>query len=547
MKKIFSAGCALLATLLFCAHSRHSGKQLPELPPPHLSLVLAPLDSRPVCGEMPQELGKLAGITVILPPKELLDNYKLPADTKKLFAWLKQSLPTADAGIISTDLFIHGGLLHGRQNKLSEEEYTNALNILEQTLLPAAAKDVAVFSVIPRLLVSDELLPDRWYQYQLLRYSKFFDMAELFGDYLITEQLQDSIAKIPPPILTKYAKLYQSNYFLNQRLLERKLPHHTVCIGQDDGAPFGLPHRSAQQLETLIAASDKDKLYLTYGADELASLLLTRFYLRTSRYRPKILLKYADTSVEFLHMPYMPASIGEVLRNQLTLLEIYEAASTADADIICYISCGNERYKPSLKQEEELRSLAATGKSLALLDLSENFSTEELLLPLLLQKNFPLTKLSSFSGWNTFSNSSGSLLSQAIIFSGQANRLPFEMLPTLYAENLRFTCKRILEDYFYQKVCHPELRETLLRAGSDPADLEEQERLEVERELQGKIAWECEKLLWQNLSREPFYTQGKTNYYLSDLRAGVYLPWNRIFEIGLQIYTETEVKKATDF
>ena len=48
---------------------------LPALPISD-SVLLVPLDSRPVCSTMVQKLGKLAGINVIVPPKELLDNYQ---------------------------------------------------------------------------------------------------------------------------------------------------------------------------------------------------------------------------------------------------------------------------------------------------------------------------------------------------------------------------------------------------------------------------------------------------------------------------------------
>ena len=57
---------------------------LPELPK-QSSVLLMPLDSRPVCSTMVQKLGQLAGINVIVPPKELLDNYQEPADREKLW------------------------------------------------------------------------------------------------------------------------------------------------------------------------------------------------------------------------------------------------------------------------------------------------------------------------------------------------------------------------------------------------------------------------------------------------------------------------------
>lgn len=289
MKKFFLPSFILLGVFslfLFLFRLPASDRITLTLPKPQNEILLVPLDSRPVCGEMVQELGKLGGINVILPPKELLDNYKKPADTNGLYQWLANKLPLADRAVISADLLLHGGLLHGRQSKMTVEAQTRALEKLQDLLQQNASKDIAVFSIIPRLLVSDEILPDRWYKYQLWRYSRFFDMAEIFNDYLVTEELLDSVSRIPSEILFKYAGLYQNNYSLNKRLLENALPGHTVVIGQDDGAPFGLPHRSARQTEQLIESSGRNDLFITYGADELAVLLLTRLYLLQHNYRP---------------------------------------------------------------------------------------------------------------------------------------------------------------------------------------------------------------------------------------------------------------------
>ena len=77
-----------------------SAVSLPALPA-HEELLLVPLDSRPVCSTMVQKLGKLAGINVIVPPKELLDNYQEPAKSKKLWQWLQNKSANYNTSIIS--------------------------------------------------------------------------------------------------------------------------------------------------------------------------------------------------------------------------------------------------------------------------------------------------------------------------------------------------------------------------------------------------------------------------------------------------------------
>ena len=77
------------------------------------------------------------------------------------------------------------------------------------------------------------------------------------------------------------------------------------------------PHRNALQLQKFM---QHEKLQhhtsITYGADEIASLLLTRYYLQQQKWRPKVYLQFATPNTEFMHMPYMAVSIGAI-RNQL--------------------------------------------------------------------------------------------------------------------------------------------------------------------------------------------------------------------------------------
>lgn len=72
-----------------------------------------------------------------------------------------------------------------------------------QQLSPS--KQQAIFSVIPRLLVSDQLLPDRWYQYQLMRYSQLADIVRITASFALTQELRRTEANIPAKFWTNTA------------------------------------------------------------------------------------------------------------------------------------------------------------------------------------------------------------------------------------------------------------------------------------------------------------------------------------------------------
>ena len=514
-------------------------------PAPTQSILLLPLDSRPVCSTMVQKLGTLAGLNVILPPKACLDNYRTPSDRQKLLQWLQTNQTKYDYSIISADNLLHGGLLAARMNTAAPAEEDALLKQLQQF---APAKQQAIFSVIPRLLVSDQLLPDRWYQYQLMRYSQLADIVRITGSFALTQELRRTEAKIPAKVLDKYRSRYQQSDRFNLSLLKLATADRQITFGQDDASPIGLPHASAVRLQSGIAAQQlQQQAQLTYGADEIASLLLVRYYLQQSNWQPKVYLHYASPKAESADMPYMAVCVGAALRNQLKLIGASEVSTPDSADLICYVNCGNDDFRPSAKQVQELQQMLDQGYKVALIDSSANFEAEELLLPQLLANNVQINKLAAYAAWNTFSNSSGTALAQGLLFCGRLRQLQTacadtERLAALYAANLNFTAERILEDYYYQKLVHPQLRQTLEAFGINPVELDSEDKTATEQYIQGKLSLQAYKLLHDNLGRTPFYQQNGQSYYLRDLSVGAKLPWARIFEVELQVWTDTGVK-----
>lgn len=547
LSKIILIICSILLVTGLCLHQALPSSiplQLAQ-PTPTQSILLLPLDSRPVCSTMVQKLGALAGLNVILPPKSYLDNYQTPSDRQKLFPWLQKNQLLCDYSIISADNLLHGGLLAARMNTATPSEEDELLKQLRQ--LPITRQQ-AVFSVIPRLLVSDQLLPDRWYQYQLMRYSQLADMVRITGSFALTQELRRTEAKIPAKVLDKYRSRYQQSDRFNMALLKLATDDRRITFGQDDASPIGLPHASAVKLQSSIAAQKlQQQAQLTYGADEIASLLLVRYYLQQSNWQPKVYLHYASPKAEGADMPYMAVCVGAALRNQLQLLGATEVTTPAAADLICYINCGNDDYRPSAKQAQEIQQLLNQGYKVALIDSSANFEAEELLLPQLLAHNVQINRLAAYAAWNTFSNSSGTALAQGLLFCGRLRQLQAagadtERLAALYAANLNFTAERILEDYYYQKLVHPPLRQTLEAFGINPVELNSEDKTATEQYIQGKLSLQAYKLLHDNLGRTPFYQQNGQSYYLRDLSVGAKLPWARIFEVELQVWTHTGVK-----
>ena len=504
---------------------------------------LLPLDSRPVCTQLPEELAHLAGIELILPPTELMDNYRQPAHKEQLAKWLKKQAKLGfDNYYASTDMLISGGLVASRQKFTTLSEHKKQYTLLEEMAELAPHSNFSYFSLVPRLLVSDELIPDRWYKFHLQRYSQLYHIATVFNDYPSTLELMEYEAKIPPEILSKYKRLFAHNYIFNRRLLEKATPRTSIVIGQDDGAPWGFPTITFEHLENYLQGHTHANAHMTYGADEIAAMLIARNYLLSQKQQPKVAIRYAHSSIAALHMPYQSTSVETVLQEKLNFLGA-QRTTESSADLILYVNCGHDDYQPSKEQAEELAQLIKNNKPIALVDLSANFEPKELLMPIALKNNVPILQLTAYAGWNTFSNSVGTALPQALIFINRQKQINDSEKLSLHKERVTLICERLMDDYVYQKQFHARLKGTLMGLATDPYNLQVKEKAYAEALINSFIGYRATELLHENLGQYPFYEDANGKYYLRNLNVKAKLPWNRVFEVHLQLNTEIGIQK----
>jgi len=79
------------------------------------TIVVVPLDDRPVTAQLPRMLGAIAGERVMTPPRALLGTYLQCGDSAGLLAWLRDPLTAqADAFVVSADMIAYGGLVASR-------------------------------------------------------------------------------------------------------------------------------------------------------------------------------------------------------------------------------------------------------------------------------------------------------------------------------------------------------------------------------------------------------------------------------------------------
>ena len=507
-----------------------------------LNVVLIPLDSRPPCTQFVQDLGRLAGVNIILPEQELLDQYKVPGNTHALRNWLKAQSQKADAAIISVDMLIHGGLLASRLSQGSLEDVQTVSNLLSTIHQDNPQIRLYAFTIIPRLLIADNQNTAA-YQKSMGEYSLLKDKIYTFENPFDIKKMRDFEQTLPPELVERYFRLYEENTKLNEALMamvEEGILSGLV-IGQDDGQLFGIPNIKKQYLEEYANQHpvNKQKTIITRGTDEVALTLLGRLICDFTSFHPKIFVAYSDQEAPHVIMPYMPHSVSKTVEEKVRLVGGIQVYKPENADFILFVHVGTAELNDVRLSNEvyRLNQWLSTGYKVALVDLTENFNVKDALLPLLLKENIPITQLVAYAGWNTTSNSIGTAITQAYLFTSSLKSAhEYPALLSLYQENVEFLIARMLDDLYYQKEIYPQLNKQLRQVKINPYEIGDYYS-HISKKINRLLEDKASRLAMQGLYTRPFVIKTKEKDHkilISRLKIESTLPWQRTFEIRLK-------------
>ena len=510
-------------------------------------VVLVPLDSRPPCRQQVVDLGRIAGLDVVTPPAECMDYYSQPGDTRAMQDWLMTAVQPGDAVIISIDQLLYGGLLAARE-KQAPEAMQDALVTYLRTL-HAAHPDVPIyaFSILPRLTPQDTI--DGYDERRaLIAYSRL--VGRKAASFSIDEaELARLRGRISDKSLETYEGHFRENAALNEKLvaLTKDGTLTRLVLGQDDGEPYGIPNIEKAAIQQTIAelGLTEQQCFLTHGADEIAQTLLAAYACERTGYHPRVAIAATDPEAKTRVMPYMAVDCETVAEEKIRLMGGTIADNSKDADLTLFLSANDSDEGSMDTRQAAADFLTACIASpddtpVALVDLSKHFDAKEPLLPLLLNRDFPITRLAAYAGWNTTSNAIGTALSAAAIREAVTSQpLATYEARAVAAESTRFLQNRVLEDYFYLKADIDPINHALKKAGyrnTSDLDLEHNHRWATAM-LQKKL--QLQTILYKHSKslRAPFpVPQTDEQLAIYDLRTDTSFPWPRTFEI----YLETE-------
>ncbi len=421
------------------------------MPFSHKRVFLIPLDSRPVCYDMPRRLAAMAGLELGMPSPALLGQLKTPANFKTLARWVKNHLFENDPLIVALDTVAYGGLISSRVN----EEPLEILQERVQAFFSQVKADACFgFTSVLRIPNYDfaEEEPEYWNEYgkKLYQYS-----AELH------EKGYSTVEGIPAPVLEDFMARREKNFALNESYLSLvsggQLDYLTYC--QDDTGPFGLNVQEAQLLESQIKKRKLgESAHIQTGADEVAACMLARWMALQQDAPIKVYPFYSSEAGRKLTAKFDGLPIEAVVEKAVRACGAIVVKKAAEADFWLMVHtpeerqgdhCSREQARVSPDQLDEVLKLLdkalAMGKPLSIADVAYANGGDPRLVERLVARFDDLTGLYGYAGWNTPGNAIGTSVAMGLIRLMAERNKSFD--PEAFCKLMLI---RLADDWLYQ-------------------------------------------------------------------------------------------------
>lgn len=481
-------------------------------------IVYLPLDERPCNYDFPYfALENSDSVTVVRPPLDLMGKKKRPADCDGLVDFLLRECEGADYLILALDTLLYGGIIPSRLHHLDRDVLLSRLEAVKRIRLANPKLHVSAFSLVMRCPCYSDSSEEPDYYAECGREIFLYGQNEhrhRLGEITEDEYLarREKLAKCLP-----YIGDYETRRAVNLSLLSDALTMvgeyiDEFTILQDDSNPRGYTSMDREAVLSVVKEHGID-LDTYPGADEAGMTLLARAATYLEGRRPKIYVAYPREGAADVVPIYEDREIRLTVSAQIVSAGCVECFSEAEADLILYVNLNDTRtydvYLSPTKQADEgyigafadrIAESVRAGKGAAIADVAYCNTGDETLVREL-AKRTDLLDLWGYAGWNTSSNTLGTVICQGAL------RYLFGDTAT----HRGFTARRLIDDVVYSAVVRPTLRDEY-RGREGDTNLTE-----------------AVKLI--NKTAEEMLPDIADKYAVEECT----LPWDRLFEIGIKI------------
>lgn len=501
-------------------------------------ILYIPLDERPCNYRFPAALAKGTDMTLIEPPLELMGLKKKPGDVDLLWGWLLEQAANADGAILSLDTLVYGGIIPSRLHHLSLAECEQRLNKLRRLKQINPSLKVFAFSLImrcPQYSSSDEE-PDYYGEWgrEIFRLGYIRHRKELGA---ATEEelreLQKIEATLPQEILQDYLDRRRTNLEVNKLALQlvKVKSIDFMIVPQDDSAPYGWTAVDQQQVREQMTKLDLElDVYMYPGADEVGCTLLARMINEFKGRKPLVHVHYSSVRAPFVTPLYEDRFLFESVKYHIIAAGALPTTSFAEADLVLCVNAPGADMMEANSQQNAHAGYQVQRNVVELVEVAD-YAVHRLKKPCvvadvafangadlglfkLLRAKKLLFRLAGYAAWNTSSNTLGTCLAQGLIYLVYGDT----------AAHRDFLSLRFVEDAGYcAHVRALVSRQYLPALGCNYFAVDG-----PRGEVAGIVKKELGKFIEQHIDYDDY------RVFIDDC----YMPWSRMFEVGLNTRVE---------
>lgn len=505
-------------------------------------IMYIPLDERPCNYEFPRMIIDISDIDMIRPPKEILGCKKKPADVDKLWEWMRQNIEGITHLVVSIDMLVYGGIVPSRIHQKQVEECLSKLLRLRELKKANNNLKIFAFNLIMRMpsYNSSEEEPDYYEEFgeRIFRFGALTDKIDL--NIATEEEIKEFNAlkrEIPEEILEDYLRRREVNHKVNLYVVDlvKENVIDFLIIPMDDSSKYGFSPMERRKIMKYIDELDlTDRIYSYPGADEVGCTLTARAFNDIKGVKPAVFTRYSSENGKNVIPLLEDRRLGETVKYQIIAAGGIVTEDSEKADFILMINPPSEitqqigdSWNSYLTRKdigdpernlnefvEAIKDYIEKGKNCSVADVAFLNGADNSLMKLI-KKYGLLKKLLSYGGWNTSANTLGTVIAHSMASSFYINSDNFT--EDRKERSYRFLFLRYLEDWGYQYEVRTKVAKEIDKYGVSYFDLGEKEKI-----ISEVIKGELEKFKKENLNE-------------FDYEFDVYMPWNRLFEVGIEV------------
>lgn len=487
-------------------------------------IVALPVDGRPAVRAQVAMLLDCANVTLVTPEVAALGHFRTPADRDALKNWLLSESANADGVVLSIDMLVYGGLVPSRFIDDSLETLRDHLAVIGEIKKRDAGKPIYAFAATMRMSNNNVNEEEKtyWAEYgrAIWAWSYHSDKFAITKDAADQRAADDAMTRIPDDVRRDYLATRARNFAVTRHALDLLAGGiiDRLILPQDDTAEFGFNIAERRALEAEIASrglADRARVYP--GADEVMHTLCARMVHQSRQERPlSVYVSPSDpANIGALRALYEDRPIQESIAHQIEAVGAVLVSEADAADVVLAVhTCGTEQGDWAMRKPlpepkplsrawtVQLAEWHARGLPIAVVDLAYANGGDPRLIEVLSQQ-VPLNQLAAYGGWNTASNTIGSVLAQCMLARGHMRD----------RANLKARALRLLEDVVYQAEVRQQVRDEIDESKMSAAEL-------------------------TAAVRKAFVDSANTWAYAHQLGwrvTDIALPWGRTFEIDITL------------